>query len=75
MVTSISKKIELIGRLEIWSQEGCYAAPAVSIGKEDLTSWIECELKDLAIDDEYLKKFNEIGPVKGNWKITVERID
>lgn len=71
----LKTKIEATGKLEIWSQEGGYAAPCVSIGKEDLTTWIEDELKEHAEENEYNKTFGEIGRLKGIWKITVERID
>lgn len=74
METPISKKIEVIGHLEIWSQEGGHAAPAVSIGQEDLASLIEYELKEFAENNKYSKHFDEIGRLKGTWKIVVERI-
>lgn len=65
----ICEPLVLEGPIAIWSQEGGYASPSVSIGDEDITDVIEGRFLEYADDHK------EIGKrAPGRWRLTLERI-
>lgn len=66
----LMKILELNGGLKIWDQEGGYAEPAVEIGDVSLTRAIQ----DYFNKELGLGKYGEPGTVKGEYRITIERI-
>ena len=64
------KILELNGGLEIWKQEGGYAEPSVDIGDVSLTR----ALQDYFNKELGLGEYGEPGTVKGEYRITIERI-
>ena len=74
---TVEVKLTLEGEIEVYSQEGGYCAPQVSVGKECLTHAIQ-DLLEVHRKTKMLGSreviCSDIQP-PGKWRVTLERIE